>query len=215
MARAHPARTATRKKAAATRKYRRARETAAQNGHAIKAPAVVKAASSPIVAPAPTGTHTASAPARTTPRVSDIALKGTKLQRTRALLVRNMAQRQGKKCLMVLVDTMEDKALDPRTRMMAAMALLDRGFGKAAQEVQHTGKDGEPFRAIIELPPNFRAAPQPVMIEANTPIDAEHRELTHDPGHGVIDATYIPDDDDVTEFDDDEYEGDSDEEFDL
>lgn len=164
--------------------------------------------SAPIAAPKPTS---AQAPATERER-GPAPLKGTKLQRTRALLVRNMAQRQGKKCLMVLVETMEDPTLDPRTRVMAALALLDRGFGKPAQEVQHTGKDGEPFRAIIELPPNFRTTvPTPIALLENKAIDAPAREITQ----GIIDSTVIPDEDDEIEFDDDGYDGDNRESFDV
>lgn len=124
-------------------------------------------------------------------------LKGTKMQRTRALLVRNFAQRKGKKALITLAEVMENTDLDPRTRMMAAIALLDRGFGKPAQEVQHTGKDGEPFRAVIELPSNMRS-PQPIALLENRPVEG----LRAHPD--TIDATVIPDEDDLRAFDDDE-----------
>ncbi len=35
-------------------------------------------------------------------------------------------------------------------RVSASVALLDRGYGKARQAVEHSGPDGQPFRVVIE-----------------------------------------------------------------
>jgi hypothetical protein len=58
-------------------------------------------------------------------------------------------------CPACLGENVHDGAKDS-DRMFAANSILDRAFGKPAQEVQHTGQDGEALFTIVELPSNGR-----------------------------------------------------------
>lgn len=45
----------------------------------------------------------------------------------------------------VLVDVMGDKKATASARASCALAILDRGHGRPAQQLEHTGKDGGPI----------------------------------------------------------------------
>jgi hypothetical protein len=47
-----------------------------------------------------------------------------------------------------LVEIMGDKKAPQSARVTAANALLDRGFGKPLQSMEHTGKDGGPLEVV-------------------------------------------------------------------
>lgn len=44
-----------------------------------------------------------------------------------------------------------DDAADERTQCAAAQALLDRGWGRPAQQLEHTGKDGAAIPISIAI----------------------------------------------------------------
>lgn len=61
-----------------------------------------------------------------------------------------MAQEHGEMALQVLVDVARNGD-SASARVSAATALLDRGWGKPHQSVEHTGKDGGAIKAKITL----------------------------------------------------------------
>jgi hypothetical protein len=66
--------------------------------------------------------------------------------------LREMARAHSAEAIETLVTTMRD-AKDPRVQVAAAVALLDRGWGRPGQEI--TGADGEGFigGGVVILPP--------------------------------------------------------------
>ncbi len=63
--------------------------------------------------------------------------------------IRSLARSQTEKAVKVLVGIMSQSKAPPAARVSAANALLDRGWGKAAQS--HTDADGGPIRHIVEI----------------------------------------------------------------
>jgi hypothetical protein len=59
--------------------------------------------------------------------------------------IRSLARSHTDKALKTLVSIMNDDKVNAAARVNAAQALLDRGWGKAKQEVEHTGADGGPI----------------------------------------------------------------------
>jgi len=58
----------------------------------------------------------------------------------------DMAQTHGEQALQTLVEIATDGDAPHSARVSAANALLDRGYGRPPQSLEHTGKDGEPIR---------------------------------------------------------------------
>lgn len=56
------------------------------------------------------------------------------------LEIRSLARKHTKQAIEVLVSVMEQPNAPPAARVMAAQALIDRGWGKAAQTVEITGE---------------------------------------------------------------------------
>lgn len=68
--------------------------------------------------------------------------------------IRELARKHTQAAIRALVDALQDE----RTKVSAAVALLDRGYGKPAQA--HAGPDGEgPMKAIIEVATGVSRAP--------------------------------------------------------
>lgn len=59
--------------------------------------------------------------------------------------IRSLARSHTEKALKTLVEIMNDANVNAAARVNAAQALLDRGWGKAAQAHEHTGGDGGPI----------------------------------------------------------------------
>lgn len=83
------------------------------------------------------------------------------------------------KCIKVLAGIAMQKRAPPSARVNAAIALLDRGWGKPAQA--HTGEDGEgsikvTIRTIIEGVP--ARVPQPLKAIEAMPIESNGK--SHD-----------------------------------
>lgn len=91
------------------------------------------------------------------------------------------AQLYGLRAVATIVEIMEDEGAAHTVRLAAASELLDRGFGKSKQMVEHGGIDGDEIksRLIIEfvgqlpnqtstsIPPNAQPNAQPADIVAN------------------------------------------------
>lgn len=58
------------------------------------------------------------------------------------MAVKALAREQGPRAIAKLVEIMDNAWLFPALQLQAAVALLDRGFGKPKQEVEHGGPDG-------------------------------------------------------------------------
>ena len=59
--------------------------------------------------------------------------------------LRELARERTKEAIETLVEIMQDKDCPPSARVTASVALLDRGYGKPAQYIEATGKDGSPL----------------------------------------------------------------------
>lgn len=57
-------------------------------------------------------------------------------------LIREAAQRHGEVAIKVLVDIAKDTGAPPAARVAAANGLLDRGYGKPTQPIEHDGEIG-------------------------------------------------------------------------
>ncbi len=63
--------------------------------------------------------------------------------------IRSLARSQTEKAVKVLVGIMSQSKAPAAARVAAANALLDRGWGKAAQS--HTDEDGGPVRHVVTI----------------------------------------------------------------
>ncbi len=63
--------------------------------------------------------------------------------------IRSLARSQTEKAIKVLVGIMSQSKAPAAARVAAANALLDRGWGKAAQS--HTDEDGGPVRHVVTI----------------------------------------------------------------
>ena len=68
---------------------------------------------------------------------------------------------------------------DPKIRLSALQAALDRGFGKAYQSMEVTGKDGGPMTLQV-----FHGVPARVALE-----EAERSVQLRDSGNGVLEPS--------------------------
>lgn len=64
-----------------------------------------------------------------------------------------IARQYGLRAIATVVEVMEDEEESGAVRLAAANSLLDRGFGRAKQTVEHSGLDGEDIqhRLVIEF----------------------------------------------------------------
>ena len=69
--------------------------------------------------------------------------------------VKGLAQTYGPGALTTLATIMRNSDND-QARIAAAKELLDRGYGKTAQAVELTGKDGGPISSISLTPNEFK-----------------------------------------------------------
>lgn len=67
-----------------------------------------------------------------------------------------MAKAHAEGALKTLVEIAKDVAAPPASRVSAAVAILDRGYGKPTQAIQHGNPDGSPLvtRIVIEAATN-------------------------------------------------------------
>ena len=71
------------------------------------------------------------------------------MARTKATMeIRSMARGYTAKCVQVLAGLMTNEQTPPNTRVQAAMALLDRGWGKPVQGVAGE-PDEPPVRVVV------------------------------------------------------------------
>lgn len=99
-----------------------------------------------------TGTHGGRRAGAGAPRgKSQLKTKATPKQKR---ILTDMAREYTEEALRTLVELMRDQEVPAGTRFSAANALLDRGYGKPAQAIQHQTEDGAPlftFLRQIEL----------------------------------------------------------------
>lgn len=65
--------------------------------------------------------------------------------------IKELAQKYGPAALKTLSDIAQDDQAPHAARVSASNALLDRGYGRPAQSVEHTGKDGGAINANITV----------------------------------------------------------------
>lgn len=65
--------------------------------------------------------------------------------------VKALAQTYGADAIDTLADIMKDSTQPPAARVAAAKELIDRGFGKAVQPTELSGKDGAPLQQAIVI----------------------------------------------------------------
>lgn len=63
--------------------------------------------------------------------------------------VRDLARKYTKAAILKLAEWMESD--NAKASVAASMALLDRGWGKPAQAMEVSGKDGQPLQAVIHI----------------------------------------------------------------
>ena len=61
----------------------------------------------------------------------------------------SLAREQTEAALNMIISVMNEPTVDARTRLMAAAMLLDRGWGKPTQLLEHGSPEGAPIRRII------------------------------------------------------------------
>lgn len=83
--------------------------------------------------------------------------------------VEQLAQQHTTSAIATLAEICRDKKAPPNARVMAANSLLERGYGKARQPIEHTGADGELLEAVvIYLPHNNRDALPSAIIDGTS-----------------------------------------------
>lgn len=60
--------------------------------------------------------------------------------------LRDLARAKTKDAISTLATIMVSKKAPPAARVSAACALLDRGYGKPVQAMEHSGPEGEPIQ---------------------------------------------------------------------
>lgn len=62
--------------------------------------------------------------------------------------LRDLAREHTVDALNALTDIMQNPQSTDAARVSAACAVLDRGYGKPSQQVEHTGKDGKDLKTV-------------------------------------------------------------------
>lgn len=70
--------------------------------------------------------------------------------------IKAAAALHGPAALQALADIAIDSTQPPAARVSAAVALLDRGYGRPAQAVALTGENGGPVQTVSMSPDEFR-----------------------------------------------------------
>ncbi|MEM7730675.1 MAG: hypothetical protein AAF311_15645 [Pseudomonadota bacterium] len=65
--------------------------------------------------------------------------------------LRDMAKEHAQSALQTLVSIAQSNHEPAAARVSAANAILDRGYGKPPQALEHTGKDGGPLETITRV----------------------------------------------------------------
>jgi hypothetical protein len=66
--------------------------------------------------------------------------------------IRSLARTHTESALKVLAGIMNETSCPPAARVSAASALLDRGWGKPVQSMEHSGHDGGPIETLSQDP---------------------------------------------------------------
>jgi len=64
--------------------------------------------------------------------------------------LRVLARERTTEALGALTEIVSDKVCSPAARVSAAIAILDRGYGKPAQQLEHTGPGGSPLETRLD-----------------------------------------------------------------
>jgi len=86
--------------------------------------------------------------------------KGTKNKSTAE--VKELAQTYGAGALTTLATIMRNSDND-QARIAAAKELLDRGYGKVTQPMEHSGPNGGPIQSVTMTPDEFKQAATEVL----------------------------------------------------
>ena len=70
--------------------------------------------------------------------------------------IKAAAALHGTAALKALADIAKGSKFPPAARVAAAVALLDRGFGKPSQTLSHTGPNGGPVESVAMTAGEFR-----------------------------------------------------------
>lgn len=79
--------------------------------------------------------------------------------------IRDAARAHTADALGTLVAVMGDIQAPAAARVSAANAILDRGYGKPMQALEHTGRDGAPIEAHVLTAEQFEAAAKRIASE--------------------------------------------------
>lgn len=88
--------------------------------------------------------------------------------------VKAIAQSYGEEAIMHLVEIARDGEAPHAARVSAVKEILDRGFGKAAQPLEHTGSDGGPVEIANTL--NVASLSTEALAEIMAAKDESERE---------------------------------------
>jgi hypothetical protein len=64
--------------------------------------------------------------------------------------IRSLARKHTESALRVLAGIMNEAKCPPAARVSAASAILDRGWGKPLQSMEHSGHDGRPIETSTD-----------------------------------------------------------------
>jgi hypothetical protein len=69
--------------------------------------------------------------------------------------IRSLARSHSATAIKTLVGIMKEPKAAPAARVAAAQALLDRGWGKPMQAMEHSGPDGNPIEGMLNVNLSF------------------------------------------------------------
>lgn len=65
--------------------------------------------------------------------------------------IRELAKKHTEDAVKVLVEIMNSTGAKEAARVAAANSILDRGWGRPAQELELVGKDGGPIKSVLNV----------------------------------------------------------------
>ena len=106
--------------------------------------------------------------------------------------IKKLAQRKSKRAIEILGQIMEDETVKPVSRIAAASIILDRGYGKATQEIRVEGGDNrgqERFEAMARvLEPEELREMQRMLVKTAAAVIQAPSEGELDPDETVIEV---------------------------